>query len=590
MMPEETVKIFNPKLVLSLCDSMIEIQSNLKNKSLKKKQRNNLLNRYSSLLNLVEKEFRKAKKDSPNSQFFKEPYLSLLKSINTILSSRCGNPKAEIAMCQNILRLGIRLSDNILTTKEKSRMNEEYVALVENLMIEMSKPIKPLFFIIISDDNLMFYNNSILTEIEEMVKEMRIPLTGEYLNEIKEEAMSIIHHFFSQQEKMVYLQSLYQDIKGTRDSEGIIEKQMRGELEFLYAYLIARKKTIENKLKKFSNDWKTKIQLQDDLSEKQKQIELVEHENNFLDRIIEQSEIFKGKNLTEEEVNYFKQERENLRIELRYGLFKETKFEEWYPKEIGRYTRVNETFKMITNHKNELLKTKVLSNDDYANYEKTDKIKKKIMKNPMEKDNRTIIKMNYDEQIRTLIDLQKNQEEMRNAIKKKNPIHIKAKGMLDKQLRVLQDLQNNDEDFKKLLKRKERGESVEGLIKKNRSRKEILEKENRERSEKAIRWGRSTEGKTYLNKMEMILRLNPKASVASRERRVLAHKLIVLRKDIERREDEYKKLLVKKKEGEFVDDLINQNRFTVEKLLQNKKDWEKAWEKLANIKRKKKEA
>ncbi len=115
-------------------------------------------------------------------------------------------------------------------------------------------------------------------------------------------------------------------------------------------------------------------------------------------------------------------------------------------------------------------------------------------------------------------------------------------------------------------------------MKKTELKKKTLEEENRVQTEKGIRWGKSNEGKVYFNRITEGLQMNHKERLDSVSRRELNHRITVLRLEIEKRESEYKKLLTRMKEGEYVDDLISQNRYTVEKLLHNKKDCEKAWE------------
>ncbi len=109
--------------------------------------------------------------------------------------------------------------------------------------------------------------------------------------------------------------------------------------------------------------------------------------------------------------------------------------------------------------------------DDYTNYKKFDKIKKQINSDLVGKEQITRVKMSYEGQLRTLRDVQKTHEEMRYMFKKRNPLYIKATSMLDKKKKVLLNLLKKDEDFRELVVQKEKGESVERLIEKNRTQK-----------------------------------------------------------------------------------------------------------------------
>jgi len=169
----------------------------------------------------------------------------------------------------------------------------------------------------------------------------------------------------------------------------------------------------------------------------------------------------------------------------------------------------------------------------------------------------------------------------------KEYLRVKAKmmEMLDKQLILLQDLAKNDEEYKTLLKRKKSGESVEDLISKNRSRKEILEKENKEKGEIAVKWGRSEEGRKVFAYMDMWARINPKPAIKFHLTRKLVFRMATLEKQIKKKEEEYENLLQKKGKGEYVDDLMDQNRHAVEILKQDMENTEKTLDKLETEKK-----
>jgi len=166
----------------------------------------------------------------------------------------------------------------------------------------------------------------------------------------------------------------------------------------------------------------------------------------------------------------------------------------------------------------------------------------------------------------------------RVMIEQKEVIQVRAKmkGIIDKQLRILQALVKNEAEYKKLLERKKSGESVEDLITKNRDYHEKLKKEDREKSEIAKKWGRSEEGRKMFAKMNMGLRMNPKLRI----RYELKLRMATFNDKIRKNEEEYEKLLERKNKGEYVDDLIKQNRYTAENLKQSKKNCENAMNKL----------
>lgn len=366
-MPEETNKFLDPKVALHLCESIIETEAKLKNEPLKKKQRKDLLSRYSSLLNQVENEFKKPHQDGHIPEeaeiLFKEPYISQFKLINAKITPKYYNPKNTIAILESIFRLQIRLTDKSLTDKEKFRLKEEYSSLLLKVEVEITKPLKPSFFITISGLEGL---PPPLFHIAGLVEELKIRLTKEYLNEIKEEALMMLDVITLRREKFNELVEKIREqeekMRDTKDKGVHVERHLRVELEYLYAYLIARRRTIKKKIESPPIDWKAKIHLQELLSESQDRLKQVEREIIILNRIIEQPDLLEDKTLIEEEIKFFRQERENLRKEYYYEHFKERKFESWFFKEFGRYTRVREALNLIAERtKEELLKASVSS-------------------------------------------------------------------------------------------------------------------------------------------------------------------------------------------------------------------------------------
>ena len=175
----------------------------------------------------------------------------------------------------------------------------------------------------------------------------------------------------------------------------------------------------------------------------------------------------------------------------------------------------------------------------------------------------------------------------RMMIKQKEVIQVRAKmnGIIDKQLRILQALVKNDAEYKKLLERKKSGESVEDLITKNRDYHEKLKKEDKESSEIAIKWGRSEEGRKMFAKMDMWARMNPNIARIFRIKKELKLRMATLNDKIQKNEEEYEKLLERKNKGDYVDDLIKQNRYTAENLKQSKKSCENAMSELRTEKK-----
>jgi len=140
----------------------------------------------------------------------------------------------------------------------------------------------------------------------------------------------------------------------------------------------------------------------------------------------------------------------------------------------------------------------------------------------------------------------------------------KMKGINDKQIRILQELVKNDEEYKKLLKRKKSGESVEDLISQNRNRKKKLEKERKENSKIALEWGRSEEGRKMFAIISMWARGNPNRAKSLHIEHEQRSRITTLKEKIKKIEEEYENLLERKNNGEFVDDLISENRYTAD--------------------------
>jgi hypothetical protein len=149
---------------------------------------------------------------------------------------------------------------------------------------------------------------------------------------------------------------------------------------------------------------------------------------------------------------------------------------------------------------------------------------------------------------------------------------IKMREILEKGKKILEEIMKNDEEYKILLARKAEGESVEELIKRNRNKSDVLVKRDKEQSAEALSWGRSEEGQKFFNFMEETRRLNPRLA---REDNIKYAQGLKIAKEIEKNEKEYEKLLERKSKGEYVDDLIKQNRYTAKVLAeQNKKGWD----------------
>jgi len=148
----------------------------------------------------------------------------------------------------------------------------------------------------------------------------------------------------------------------------------------------------------------------------------------------------------------------------------------------------------------------------------------------------------------------------------------KIMGIMDRIERLLKELVENHEDYKKLLKSKEAGGSVEDLIKKNRYTRDILLKEYKENEVLMKKWRESKEGKKSLVNAAMWHALNPDSALLRQTKELKINLLSII---IKENKEEYENLLERKNKGEFVDDLINQNRYTAEILEKDKKDSEK---------------
>ena len=145
-------------------------------------------------------------------------------------------------------------------------------------------------------------------------------------------------------------------------------------------------------------------------------------------------------------------------------------------------------------------------------------------------------------------------------------IRAKARGKLDKTGKILRALVKNDAEFKELLKRKKAGESVEDLITKNRDYYEKLKIEDKEHCEISKKWWSSEEGRYMLENMAMQAAMNPIWARNIQIKHEIELRKVKLNDEIQKNEEEYENLLERKNEGEYVDDLIKQNRYTAEKL------------------------
>lgn len=126
-------------------------------------------------------------------------------------------------------------------------------------------------------------------------------------------------------------------------------------------------------------------------------------------------------------------------------------------------------------------------------------------------------------------------------LKDKFQLETKVNAMLKKGTKNFEEIVKNDEEYKILLARKKAGEPVEDLINQNRYQAKILAKKDKEN-------------------IEEIYEITSKIG-----------------NEFKKNEEEYEKLLERKNKGEYVDDLIKQNRYTAEVLTeQNKKVWDES--------------
>lgn len=156
-------------------------------------------------------------------------------------------------------------------------------------------------------------------------------------------------------------------------------------------------------------------------------------------------------------------------------------------------------------------------------------------------------------------------------MKQKIEINTKVMEMFKRNENTLLEIVKNDEEYKILMEGKNAGESVENLIKENRSYAETLAKKDKKYSEEAKKWSKSEEGRIWFKEAEEMRRMNPVLARDSDNRYRRGLKLI---NEIKMNEEEYKRLLERKNKGEYVDDLIKQNRYTAKVLTeQNKNVW-----------------
>ena len=141
--------------------------------------------------------------------------------------------------------------------------------------------------------------------------------------------------------------------------------------------------------------------------------------------------------------------------------------------------------------------------------------------------------------------------------------------MVDKTEKILHALAKNDAEYKELLKRKKAGESVENLIIKNRDYYEKLRIEDKEHCEISKKWWSSEEGRIMIKNTAKQAAMNPIKSRLIRIKYEEGLRMAKLNDKIQKNEEEYENLLERKNEGDYVDDLIKQNRYTAEKLKKN---------------------
>ena len=87
---------------------------------------------------------------------------------------------------------------------------------------------------------------------------------------------------------------------------------------------------------------------------------------------------------------------------------------------------------------------------------------------------------------------------------------------------------------------------------------------------------RTVEGEKTFARMAMLSRMYPAIARNFRIKEELKLKMVTLNDKIQKNEEEYENLLERKNKGDFVDDLVKQNRYTAESLKQSKKSCENA--------------
>ena len=100
--------------------------------------------------------------------------------------------------------------------------------------------------------------------------------------------------------------------------------------------------------------------------------------------------------------------------------------------------------------------------------------------------------------------------------------------------------------------------------------------ERKEKSEIGREWMRSEEGEKTITRMAMWSSMFPAIAKNFQIKEELELKMATLNDKIQKNEHEYEKLLECKNKGDYVDDLLNQNRYTAESLKQSQKSCENA--------------
>lgn len=153
------------------------------------------------------------------------------------------------------------------------------------------------------------------------------------------------------------------------------------------------------------------------------------------------------------------------------------------------------------------------------------------------------------------------------------------KSMISTQLKILEEIKKNDEEYKEykvLLRRKSKNRELRELIKINRDYAEILRKKDKEHSEKAREWIKS-DYFTFITLLKMLWVYNEK--FFPEKNSTLLHLFRNLQKyeeisaKIKLNDEEYEKLLERKNKGEYVDDLIKQNRYNAKLLAELEKKY-----------------